>query len=584
MSYPSSPPSPSSPSPPSSTSVLSPLAPQSTPGPPQVFNLPVLPANQDVRPLDGQSLAKLESSSTHFRQPDKFYTPVHSPGTESLVHQGLSQFSFNMGTNVPLQPTFHGHVATTFDALLLFEACLSGILPHVPRRPHDRERQDLIRSGNVFIYEEQSSGIKRWTDGVSWSPSRILGNHLLYRELHQPFPPGEKKRAAKKPKRTNGGITKPDSSAPRHNLANSSVANHAAATVDDSSNNSSQEARKNAERALVGSLVDSYAFKEGGLVKKTISISYRGVPHHLVSYYTVDDVLEGRLIPPSEAEMLSGIFPRADLLMSQNFRAPMEELKCDERLVQRLMAAQMGALPSSQFIMQPRSLSVPSTHHMGENRQWVAATFPQQQHYMQPPYQNTVPSSISHPSFGPEQLQHNVYGFGDPTHCRLVHEVEASPEAARNMSMDSVPRRHSTYDMVQAGQAPRFGPGLPNMADDEARHFNENPFLQGAAALNPADRIPETVSQAPDGFPSPQTVTQAESSLIANTDPPAPKLEGDDPQEPDTSSWAALTALDDDQDHFISGAHLDQNQQYGMDAGSDGGFGDQAWQGAIRRE
>jgi hypothetical protein len=42
--------------------------------------------------------------------------------------------------------------------------CLSGALNHVAQRPHDRERASLIKSGNVFIYEEHSSSIKRWTD------------------------------------------------------------------------------------------------------------------------------------------------------------------------------------------------------------------------------------------------------------------------------------------------------------------------------------------------------------------------------------------------------------------------------------
>ncbi|KAL2754688.1 hypothetical protein ACRALDRAFT_1032816, partial [Sodiomyces alcalophilus JCM 7366] len=304
-----------------------------------------------------------------------------------------------MSNNVPLRPTFQGHVATTLDALVLFEACLSGMLQHVPRRPHDRERQDLIRSGNIFIYEEHTSGIKRWTDGVSWSPSRILGNHLLYRELDQPFPPGEKKRAAKKPKKINGGITKHDSP-PQHSLTSSSLANH----------------HTNAERALIGSLVDSYAFKEGGLVKKTISISFRGVPHHLVSYYTVDDVLEGRLLAPSKTQLLHSVCPRTELLVSQNFRAPLEDFEYnDDRLMQRLVAAQMGALAPSQYVMQPRSMSMPSPHHMGDNRQWVPTAFPQQ-HYIQPPYQGNVPASVSHPSFAPEQLQHHLYGFGDPTH------------------------------------------------------------------------------------------------------------------------------------------------------------------------
>ncbi|KAK5279304.1 Global transcription regulator sge1, partial [Cryomyces antarcticus] len=92
-----------------------------------------------------------------------------------------------------LQPTYKGFVSDSADGLVLFEGCLAGKLNHVPRRPHDRERTSLITSGSVFIYEENASGIKRWTDGVAWSPSRILGNFLIYRELEKPFPPGEKK-------------------------------------------------------------------------------------------------------------------------------------------------------------------------------------------------------------------------------------------------------------------------------------------------------------------------------------------------------------------------------------------------------
>ncbi|KAL6885366.1 Gti1/Pac2 family domain-containing protein [Trichoderma longibrachiatum] len=160
-----------------------------------------------------------------------------------------------MTTDQPqLVPTFHGFINDTTDALILFSACLDGIISHVPRRPHDRERQRLIISGSVFIYEEHASGIKRWTDGISWSPSRILDNFLIYRELQRPFPPGEKKRALKR-KRNGHGVQKPTS-------------NSSGATAD-------------IERSLVGSLTDSYDFKGDGLVKKTISINYRGVPHHL---------------------------------------------------------------------------------------------------------------------------------------------------------------------------------------------------------------------------------------------------------------------------------------------------------------
>ncbi|RCI10975.1 hypothetical protein L249_5355 [Ophiocordyceps polyrhachis-furcata BCC 54312] len=213
----------------------------------------------------------------------------------------------------PLSPTWHGFIASAVDALLLFEASLAGMISHVPRRPHDRERQDLIKSGSVFIYEENSSGIKRWTDGVSWSPSRILANFLIYRELEKPFPPGEKKRALKKKKTSSAGISKGEGSS-RPDASN--VASTA----------SGAPMNKEMERALIGSLIDSYPFKQGGLVKKTISVTYRGVPHHLVSYYNVDDVISGRLGTPSQDLAFKDVVPRRELITSQNFRAPIDEI------------------------------------------------------------------------------------------------------------------------------------------------------------------------------------------------------------------------------------------------------------------
>ncbi|EQL01598.1 Gti1/Pac2 family protein [Ophiocordyceps sinensis CO18] len=213
----------------------------------------------------------------------------------------------------PLNPTWQGHIASTLDALILFEGSLEGLLNHVPRRPHDRERQDLIKSGSVFIYEEHASGIKRWTDGVSWTPSRILGNFLIYRELEKPFPPGEKKRALKKKKCSSAGIIKTESTPSRP-----SVGSYVAAGL---------ELGKDTERSLIGSLIDSYPFKADGLVKKTISITYRGVPHHLVSYYSVEDVVSGRLMTPSKDTRLRETVPRRELMTTQNFRAPVDEVE-----------------------------------------------------------------------------------------------------------------------------------------------------------------------------------------------------------------------------------------------------------------
>ncbi|SPN98315.1 uncharacterized protein DNG_01366 [Cephalotrichum gorgonifer] len=222
--------------------------------------------------------------------------------------------------SVPLQPTYVGFLNSTVDALVLIEACLRGHLNHVPRRPQDRERPELIKSGNIFIYEESASGIKRWTDGVNWSPSRILGNFLIYRELAKPFPPGEKKRALKKQRKgpANGVSKRPSLSPPP------ARSDTALALVGGGGAPSEGAMTKEMERALVGSLVDSYTFKDKGLIKKTISVSFRGVLHHVVSYYNCDDVISRRLPQPTDTALGQSCVPRQELIGRQTFRAPIE--------------------------------------------------------------------------------------------------------------------------------------------------------------------------------------------------------------------------------------------------------------------
>lgn len=81
-----------------------------------------------------------------------------------------------------MEPTFRGFVDTTHDALVLLEACNQQQCDRVTRRLQEKERSE-ITSGSVYVFDENESRIKRWTDGRMWSPSRILGNFLVYREL-----------------------------------------------------------------------------------------------------------------------------------------------------------------------------------------------------------------------------------------------------------------------------------------------------------------------------------------------------------------------------------------------------------------
>jgi len=225
-------------------------------------------------------------------------------------------------------PTFHGFVSNSMDGLTLFEGCLSGKLHHVPRRPHDRERAQLIKSGSIFIYEENASGIKRWTDGVAWSPSRILGNFLIYRELEKPFPPGEKKRAMKRKRQSIPGEPYPRRDSDENDTSEQITPitpPEPTPSTEVKSEQATSEQDKDLERALIGSLVDSYGFRPDGLVKKTMSISTNGISHHMVSYYKVDDVKNGKLPRPMTDPRLQGISIRPELYLKQNFRSPVEE-------------------------------------------------------------------------------------------------------------------------------------------------------------------------------------------------------------------------------------------------------------------
>ncbi|TBU02356.1 gluconate transport-inducing protein [Hamiltosporidium tvaerminnensis] len=45
------------------------------------------------------------------------------------------------------------------------------------------EERELIRSGCIFCFIETKEGMKRWTDGKIWSPSKIVGHFLLYKQV-----------------------------------------------------------------------------------------------------------------------------------------------------------------------------------------------------------------------------------------------------------------------------------------------------------------------------------------------------------------------------------------------------------------
>lgn len=78
--------------------------------------------------------------------------------------------------------SFNGSIETESDCIILIDLARKGIIPRIQRRLTTRERRE-IRHGSVFVYCEEESKIRRWTDDMSWTPSRVQGVFLVYRQL-----------------------------------------------------------------------------------------------------------------------------------------------------------------------------------------------------------------------------------------------------------------------------------------------------------------------------------------------------------------------------------------------------------------
>ncbi|KAK4497917.1 hypothetical protein PRZ48_010572 [Zasmidium cellare] len=155
--------------------------------------------------------------------------------------------------------TYQGHVRTPADAIILFEACRIGLLPRVQRRLSEKERQS-IKSGSVFVWDEREAGMRRWTDGKSWSASRVSGSFLCYREMEG------KRGGSSFDKGNRDGMTGQDG---------------------DSDGGP-----------------DGYRYKPDGLMKQSFSITTNQGQHlHLISYYSRSATANNLLQPTNDPQL-----------------------------------------------------------------------------------------------------------------------------------------------------------------------------------------------------------------------------------------------------------------------------------------
>ncbi|KAM0494710.1 hypothetical protein ACHAP9_003629 [Verticillium nonalfalfae] len=180
--------------------------------------------------------------------------------------------------------TYHGYVRTPADAIKLFEACRLGLLPRVQRRLSEKERQS-IRSGSVFVWDEREAGMRRWTDGKSWSASRVSGSFLTYREM-------EGKRGSGFGNGRRGATKTPDSG------------------------RGSDEDQENGEP-------EGYRYKADGLMKQSFSITTSAGQHlHLISYYSRPQPGSPDLLQPSTDSQLRNITPVKGIIRNKHQQAP----------------------------------------------------------------------------------------------------------------------------------------------------------------------------------------------------------------------------------------------------------------------
>jgi hypothetical protein len=129
-----------------------------------------------------------------------------------------------------------------------------------------------------------------------------MGNFLVYRELDKPWPQGQKKVAQKRKRSADQSNDTPTAE----------VSLYADQTCED-------------DRRLVGSLVDSYGFKPNGLVKRTLTISYNGIAHHIICYYKVSDIKDGLFHRPGFDQNLKDLKPRLELLNNTTLKFPIND-------------------------------------------------------------------------------------------------------------------------------------------------------------------------------------------------------------------------------------------------------------------
>jgi hypothetical protein len=345
-----------------------------------------------------------------------------------------------------MMETYYGCVRTPSDAIKLFEACRVGLLPRVQRRLSEKERQ-AIRSGSVFVWDEREAGMRRWTDGKSWSASRVSGSFLTYREMEG------KRGAAFPPTRRIQSDTTPESG------------------------RGSDEDQDDGE-------IDGYRYKIDGLMKQSFSITTSTGQHlHLISYYSRPQAGQPELPQPCTDPSLrhivpaKGMYPESSVHESQGpalSRGPMQQTSYTLSLQQQQQQppphpgppphgypVQYAQPPGYQWPPSPVATPPYSHHHYAAVPYAQPPLPPPSQHQYQPP--------------PPHHYQHQQPHYHQPPPPHQRHERSPLPPpqatAAAHQSRGSVPLTHYAHPSQQRSVHPSHQPNMGPTDSPRAQHL-----------------------------------------------------------------------------------------------------------------
>lgn len=172
------------------------------------------------------------------------------------------------------QPIHGAYVRDKNDALILCQAAHVGNV-HQAKGISIQQRKQLSTSGALFVFEKTAAEMERWTDGRGWSRSRQLPDKFfVYFEEY----------------------------------ANTTTSTSAGLSNDEPT--TTKRTKRNDPSDMLGALVGPLrylpGFSPGVLIKKTITLKFPHAEWHVVSYFTVRDVLSGRLPSVSDHPHFQG--------------------------------------------------------------------------------------------------------------------------------------------------------------------------------------------------------------------------------------------------------------------------------------